>query len=126
MACDDTGRHMLRLIAGEDNKPIGTVCVKCRRAAWFDYSDAEDCGEGDAHVTRQLGDRCAGAPNDTTTYRQVQPDFDDYAWECTTDDCDALLHFELLGPVENKVQFCPQCGRYITDVVGMEGDDAGN
>lgn len=55
---------------------------------------------------------------DTTTYTH---DEHDDAWQCAK--CDAYWTFIDGGPVENKMHYCPECGRYITDVVRMEDDD---
>jgi hypothetical protein len=39
-------------------------------------------------------------------------------WECAK--CDMVWHFDADGPKENKINYCPECGRKI---VALEGGD---
>lgn len=47
----------------------------------------------------------------------IEQDNDHGVWKCAA--CDELHQFEADGPEENGFNYCPYCGRYITQHVHL-------
>lgn len=60
-----TDQHQLVSIAGVDNQPVGVICVKCGRVSWRDQ-DAENCGERDEQIIRDIGEWCSNDRKELT------------------------------------------------------------
>lgn len=73
------------------------------------------------HDIRDIAARAVGEDSNTqtTTYRY---DDHDCAWRCSA--CGAYWHFIHGDPSENRMHYCPECGRYIERVEGYDDDDS--
>ncbi len=51
--------------------------------------------------------------SDTRWRLNVDEPNDYYVWECLAEGCTVVWEFEVGGPDENGVKYCPGCGRKI-------------
>ena len=54
-------------------------------------------------------------PREETRWIETEMGFDAIAWVC--EQCEFTTQFECDGPEEHEYNFCPRCGRKITEFV---------
>lgn len=115
--CDRTREEAMKRERADDSIPLacGTEVTP----------DGRVIREGEVCLRRQLAQAQAEVERlrwerGTTRYMLHSSEYS--AWACEADDCDALWYLEDGTPSENRMRYCPGCGRRIVAEVRDVGE----